>query len=131
LVSWLLLRLLDSFCVFCVQEDVPRRSFRKLDGRLPPECNPSFMPLVTFAPALTRHVACAPQQVAPGTLATVLQQAFAAAPALRGYVLDEQGAVRKHVAVFVNGKMIPDRAKLDAPLGADDQVHVIQALTGG
>ena len=89
------------------------------------------MPLVTFAPALTRHVPCAPQQVAGGTLAAALGQAFAAAPALRGYVLDEQGAVRKHVAVFVNGRMIASRRELGVPLAPGDTVMVIQALTGG
>lgn len=89
------------------------------------------MPTVEFAPALTRHVPCPPQQVPAGTLASVLASAFAAAPALRGYVLDEQGAVRKHVAVFVNGRMIPSRSELGQPLQARDRVMVIQALTGG
>ncbi|WP_299765148.1 MoaD/ThiS family protein [Ramlibacter sp.] len=59
-----------------------------------------------------------------------LDAAFLAAPALRGYVLDEQGAVRKHVAVFVNGQMIPSRSRQDTPLGPGDTVMVIQALTG-
>lgn len=89
------------------------------------------MPLVTFAPALTRHVPCAPQQVPPGSLAGALDAALAAAPGLRGYVLDEQGAVRKHVAVFVNGSMVAGRTGLGQPLGPADRVHVIQALTGG
>jgi sulfur-carrier protein len=89
------------------------------------------MPIVEFAPALTRHVACPPQELPAGTLAASLDAAFAAAPALRAYVLDEQGAVRKHVAVFVNGEMIPDRGDLARPLAAQDRVHVIQALTGG
>lgn len=89
------------------------------------------MPTVEFAPALTRHVPCARQEVAAGTLASVLASAFAAAPALRGYVLDEQGAVRKHVAVFVNGAMIRDRADLTQAIAREDRVHVIQALTGG
>lgn len=89
------------------------------------------MPLVEFAPALTRHVACPPQQVAGETLASALDEAFRAAPALRGYVLDEQGAVRKHVAVFVNARMIASRTRLDVPLAPDDKVMVIQALTGG
>ena len=89
------------------------------------------MPTVEFAPALTRHVPCPRQEVPAGTLATVLDGAFAAAPALRPYVLDEQGAVRKHVAVFVNGDMIPDRCDLKRALAAQDRVHVIQALTGG
>jgi sulfur-carrier protein len=89
------------------------------------------MPVVEFAPALTRHVPCPPQDVPAGTLAAVLDAAFLAAPALRGYVLDEQSAVRKHVAVFVNGVLIPDRGSLGRPVGPHDRVHVIQALTGG
>lgn len=89
------------------------------------------MPTVTFAPALTRHVPCAPQQVDAGTLGAALDGAFRAAPALRGYVLDEQGAVRKHVAVFVNGEMIASRSQLGQPLHPEDRVMVIQALTGG
>lgn len=89
------------------------------------------MPTVEFAPALTRHVACPPQQVGAATLRSALAAAFEAAPAMRGYVLDEQGAVRKHVAVFVNARMIPSRTELDLPLAQADQVLVIQALTGG
>jgi sulfur-carrier protein len=57
------------------------------------------MPTVEFAPALTRHVACQPQLVEAATLRDALTGAFVAAPALRSYVLDEQGAVRKHVAI--------------------------------
>jgi sulfur-carrier protein len=89
------------------------------------------MPTVEFAPALTRHVPCPRQEVLAGTLATVLDAAFTAAPALRPYVLDEQGAVRKHVAVFVNGEMLPRATALVRELGAADRVMVIQALTGG
>ena len=89
------------------------------------------MPTVSFAPALTRHVPCPPQEVGAATLRAALDAAFAAAPAMRGYVLDEQGAVRKHVAVFINGEMIASRSALACPLQADDRVQVIQALTGG
>ena len=89
------------------------------------------MPTVEFAPALTRHVACPSQRVEAPTLRLALEAAFEAAPAMRGYVLDEQGAVRKHVAVFVNAKMIASRSNLELPLAAADKVMVIQALTGG
>jgi molybdopterin synthase sulfur carrier subunit len=89
------------------------------------------VPVVEFAPALTRHVACPPQRVGAATLRAALHESFRAAPAMRGYVLDEQGAVRKHVAVFVNARMIPSRTDLDTPLAHDDKVMVIQALTGG
>ena len=89
------------------------------------------MPVVDFAPALTRHVACPAQMVEAPTLRAALDAALLAAPALRAYVLDEQGAVRKHVAVFVNGRMIPSRSELDSALAPTDKVNVIQALTGG
>lgn len=89
------------------------------------------MPTVTFAPALTRHVACPPQDVPAPTVRAALEAAFAAAPALKGYVLDEQGGVRKHVAVFVNGDMLQRDGALDRGLEGGDRVMVIQALTGG
>ena len=89
------------------------------------------VPHVEFAPALTRHVACPPQDVRARTLRAAIETALQAAPALRGYVLDEQGAVRKHVAVFVNAQMITSRTELDTPLDDEDKVLVVQALTGG
>ena len=86
---------------------------------------------VEFAASLRRHVECAPQSVAPGSLRAVLDAALTAAPELAHYVLDDQRAVRKHVAVFVNGQMVQDRCNLDRQLIAGDRVTVIQALTGG
>lgn len=89
------------------------------------------MPTVEFAPALTRHVPCPRQEVQASTLGAALDAAFRAAPALRGYVLDEQGAVRKHVAVFLNGDMLARDTALARSLAPADRVMVIQALTGG
>jgi thiamine biosynthesis protein ThiS len=89
------------------------------------------MPVVSFAPALTRYVPCPPQEVEGGTIAAALDAAFRAAPGLRGYVLDEQGAVRKHVAVFLNGDMVPREQAPARALASGDRVMVIQALTGG
>ena len=56
---------------------------------------------------------------------------FAVQPTLRGYVLDDQGALRRHVAVYVNGAAVRDRTRLSDPLGSDDEVYVFQALSGG
>ena len=44
-----------------------------------------------------------------------------AAPMIERYVLDEQGAVRKHVAVFVNNQMIARRNDLSQPLAEGDE----------
>lgn len=89
------------------------------------------MVTVEFAASLRRHVACAPQNVAAGSLRVVLEAALAAAPELRHYVLDDQNNIRKHVAVFVNKTMVLDRQNLTQPLASGDRVLVIQALTGG
>ncbi len=86
---------------------------------------------VEFAASLRRHVDCAPQQVAPGSLRQVLEAALCAAPELAHYVFDDQRNIRKHVAVFINQQMVLDRVNLDQPVGPQDRVLVIQALTGG
>ena len=49
----------------------------------------------------------------------------------RGYVLDDQGALRRHVAIYVNGRPIGDRVRLTDPVAADDEIYVFQALSGG
>ena len=89
------------------------------------------MVTVEFAASLRRHVECAPQNVAAGSLRVVLEAALAAAPGLRHYVLDDQNNIRKHVAVFVNKTMVLDRQNLTQPLASGDRVLVIQSLTGG
>jgi molybdopterin synthase sulfur carrier subunit len=89
------------------------------------------MVTVEFASSLRRHVDCPAQQVAPGSLHDVLRAALQAAPALSHYVLDDQGSVRKHVAVFVNRGLVQDRKHQAQPVHDGDQVLVAQALTGG
>ncbi len=89
------------------------------------------MPIVSFAPQLQRHVPCPTQRVDAVTLGDALRKAFLNAPALERYVLDEQSHVRKHVAVFLNNEMIASRRDLALPVAADDNIMVIQALSGG
>lgn len=89
------------------------------------------MPIVSFAPQLQRHVPCPTQRVDAATLGDALREAFVVAPPLERYVLDEQGHVRKHVAVFVNNEMIANRRDLSVAVGEADNITVIQALSGG
>ena len=89
------------------------------------------MAQVTFAKAIQRHAACPTAEVAGDSLRRVLDAYFELHPGARTYVLDERGSVRKHVAVFVNGQMIPSRNDLSRVLQPQDSVMVIQALTGG
>lgn len=84
-----------------------------------------------FAPALQRHAASPPVTVPADSLQSLLSSAFEQQPALQSYVLDEQGCVRKHVAVFLNGRLLHDRSRLDVPLAPDDRIYIAQALSGG
>ncbi len=86
---------------------------------------------VEFAPALQRHVAAPLLTIAAGPLRDVLDRALDHVPPMRRYVLDEQGAVRKHVAVFVNGQLQQDRSRLACLLRAGDRIYIVQALSGG
>ncbi len=89
------------------------------------------MPHLEFAPALQRHATAPPVSASVESLRSLLAAAFVQQPALRDYVLDDQGCVRKHVAVFINGRLLHDRKGLDVPLAAGDRIYVAQALSGG
>ncbi len=89
------------------------------------------MPTVTFTETIQRHVACPPIAVAGGTVREVLDAVFAGNPRARGYVLDEQGALRKHMAIFLDGRMVLDRTGLSDTVQPDAKLYVMQALSGG
>jgi sulfur-carrier protein len=89
------------------------------------------MPTVSFTPALERFLAAPSTEVEGVTVGDALAAVFASRPAIRGYVLDDQGALRRHVAVYVNGWPVNDRVGLTDPVGARDEIYVFQALTGG
>ena len=89
------------------------------------------MPRVSFTRNLQRHVACPPCTVAGATVRESLDEAFALYPRLRGYVLDEHGALRFHMAVFVDGEPVADRRTLGDPVAEAAEIYVMQALSGG
>jgi hypothetical protein len=61
----------------------------------------------------------------------VLDAVFEGNPRARGYVLDDQGAVRPHMVVFVDGRQMRDRRHLSDPVRRDAEIYVAQALSGG
>jgi len=89
------------------------------------------MATVVFAKAFRRHVECPDELVTGSSLREVMEGYFVMHPGTRSYVLDELGAVRKHVTVFLNSNQISDRRHLTDALGPNDTVHVFQALSGG
>lgn len=60
-----------------------------------------------------------------------LEEYFTAFPAVRSYVVDEHGAVRKHVVIFRDDEQIADRTEQSDPVAADTVISVFQALSGG
>lgn len=89
------------------------------------------MPRIRFTPQLQRLIVTTDVEVAGTTVASALGEAFAATPSLKAYILDDQGRLRQHVAVFVDGRQIRDRVRLQDSLAADSEVYVAQALSGG
>jgi molybdopterin converting factor small subunit len=89
------------------------------------------MARVTFTANLARHLSCPPVEVDGATVREVLDGVFAENEQARSYVLDDQAALRKHMAIFVNGNQIRDRAKLSDPVPPNGEIYVLQALSGG
>ncbi len=87
--------------------------------------------VLRFTPNLARHLDCPDARVAAETLHDALDQYFRQNPSVRGYVLDDQGMVRKHVAIFINQALISDRIGLTDKIDAGDEIFVMQALSGG
>jgi len=50
---------------------------------------------------------------------------------VRTYVLDDQGRIRRHVAVFVGGEQLRDPATQSDAVADGDEITVMQALSGG
>jgi sulfur carrier protein ThiS len=89
------------------------------------------MASVNFTQNLRRHVNTERCVVHGTTVAEALDEVFATYPRLRGYLLDDAGAVRKHIVLLVDGQSVLDREKLSDPLPAEAEIFVVQALSGG
>jgi hypothetical protein len=89
------------------------------------------VPQVRIAKAFRRHVDCPDRAVDGATVHDALDAYFATNPAVRSYVLDEHGAVRQHVAIFVDDEQIVDRLHQSDAVAERGVIYVFQALSGG
>lgn len=90
------------------------------------------MPTVKFTYALKRFFPGLKDTPAKGIILTdILQEIEADYPGITSYILDEQGKLRRHVNIFINGTMIPDRTKLSNEVEEKSEIYIIQALSGG
>ena len=89
------------------------------------------MPIVGFTQNIQRHVQCPAREVSGATIREVLDSYLHAHEQARGYVLDDQRRLRQHMAIFINGNQIQDRANLSDSVAPDAIVDLVQALSGG
>ena len=90
------------------------------------------MPTVKFTYALKRFFPRLKDTPANGnTLADIFKEIETNYPGLRSYVLDERGSLRRHVNIFIDGKLISDRTKLSDTFSSNSEIYIIQALSGG
>ena len=89
------------------------------------------MTKVVFTSNIQRHVACPEVEAVGRTVRAVLENVFVENPQARGYVLDDQSALRKHMIVFVDGQSVSDRVGLTDAVAETSTIYVFQALSGG
>ena len=89
------------------------------------------MATVRFTQNIQRHVACPTRDVAGRTLREILEEYFRMNEQARGYLLDDQGKVRQHMVIFIDGNQVRDRDDLSDPVGPDAVIDIVQALSGG
>jgi molybdopterin converting factor small subunit len=86
------------------------------------------MPVVRLrGPLKQRAGDLAEHAVEGATVGELLRGLERAHPAVGGWILDERGAIRRHINVFVNG----ERADRATAVEAADRVEVLPAISGG
>lgn len=90
------------------------------------------MATINFTQALKRfYPQLQPLELVASTVVEVIDAVEAKYPGIKSYLVDDQGSLRKHVNVFVNGELIHDREKLLDELEPNAEVYIMQALSGG
>lgn len=89
------------------------------------------MATVTFTENLRALVECPSREIEAATVAEALDAVFTEFPTLRGYVVDERGALREHMIVFLDGVPVDDRIQLSDKIKPTSSIYVMQALSGG
>jgi molybdopterin synthase sulfur carrier subunit len=70
-------------------------------------------------------------RVPAGSVAEVLMSINEIAPGFTDYVVDEHGALRRHVNLSINDTMVIDRESLSERVQDDATLYIFQALSGG
>ena len=86
------------------------------------------MAVVRLRAPLSQRAGGTNQHDLPGaTVGEVLRELERQHPPIVGWILDEQGRVRRHVNVFVNGERVTE----DVGVAPADVLHVLPSISGG
>ncbi|MEO1259302.1 MAG: MoaD/ThiS family protein [Bacteroidota bacterium] len=90
------------------------------------------MPTVKFTYALKRFFPELKETPVQGeSLPALLESIDQHYPGIQHYIVDERGALRKHVNIFIDGELIKDREQLSDAFSENSEVYIMQALSGG
>lgn len=91
------------------------------------------MPQVKFTHHLQRFFPDLPltTHTKGSTVANVIATLNQTYPGLAGYLVDDSGALRKHVLIFIGDAVITDRTTLQDAVNDTDHLFIFQALSGG
>jgi hypothetical protein len=90
------------------------------------------MPKVKFTHALKRFFPTIKElDIEAGNISNLMEQLETHYPGIASYILDDQGSLREHVNIFVDGDLIYDRKSLTDLTQPESEVYIMQALSGG
>lgn len=90
------------------------------------------MPTVKFTSALqTFFPELKEMQISGETVHQILLEVDSRVPGIKNYLLDDSGALRQHVNIFIKEDMITDRDELSDRVSEEDEIFIYQALSGG
>ena len=90
------------------------------------------MPIVKFTYALKRFFPGLKEtKVHAQTVDEVIRELEKIFPGIKNYIIDDQGALRKHVNIFIGTESVSDKLHLSDPVSDQQEIHIFQALSGG
>ena len=72
-----------------------------------------------------------PVNSSPATVGEALNELWQLHVGLRDRVVNEQGQLRPHVNIFVDGENIRREQLLDTPLSAQTEITILPSVSGG
>ena len=91
-----------------------------------------IMALIRFTSALKRfYPNLEPVDIQGHTIAILLSGLEKKYPTLTDYLIDEHGAIRQHIHIYIGDRMVMDRIALSDIVSEKDEIWIMQALSGG